>query len=238
MVHSVSLDNLKKEAKPETSDISVNRPGHNTASIKKFSMPEQEKLPNTKIDDWAPLLKKIAENKDRVAYRKVFDHFAPKIKTFILSLSSQHTSPELAEEIVQEVMLKVWLKAASFNSDKANSNTWIYTIARNTRIDFLRKLNRIDTNLTADDLWPLEDEEDPFISLEQHRVTKTIHESLAQLPQEQAQVIKEIYIEGKSHSDVANSNQLPLGTVKSRVRLAINKLKTNLFNDSNAELID
>ncbi|MEE3239338.1 MAG: sigma-70 family RNA polymerase sigma factor [Pseudomonadota bacterium] len=171
---------------------------------------------------------KIAKDRDRVAFGKLFDHFAPKIKSYGLMLRSQHTSPQMAEELVQDVMLKVWLKAHCFDVNKASASTWIFTIARNCRTDFIRKENRIDTELSADDLWPMAEEDGPYTSLHQRRIEKNIHNAVAQLPPEQADVLKRIYIEGKSHSEVSAATGLPLGTVKSRVRLAVGKLRTLL----------
>ena len=180
------------------------------------------------VDEWGPLLKKIAANQDRVAFAKLFDHFAPKIKAYGMMMKSQHTSAQMAEELTQDVMLKVWLKAHCFDSEKASASTWIFTIARNCRTDFIRKAHRTDSPLTADDLWPMAEEIEPFTSLHQHRIEKNIHHAVAQLPSEQADVLKRIYIEGKSHSEVAESTGIPLGTVKSRVRLAVAKLRTLL----------
>lgn len=180
------------------------------------------------VDEWGPVLKKIADDKDREAFARLFDHFAPKIKSYGMMMKSQHTSAQMAEELVQDVMLKVWLKAHCFDPEKAAASTWIFTIARNCRTDFIRKVKRTDTPLTADDLWPMAEETGPFTSLHQHRIEKNIHSAVEQLPVEQADVLKRIYIEGKSHSEVAEATGLPLGTVKSRVRLAVSKLRTLL----------
>ena len=134
----------------------------------------------------------------------------------------------MADELVQDVMIKVWTKAEYFNSDKASVSTWIFTIARNCRTDYLRKLKRTETPLVADDLWPMAEEEAPFASLEQRRIEKNIHHALTLLPPEQAEALKQIYISGKTHAEVASALGLPLGTVKSRVRLAIAKLRISM----------
>lgn len=184
--------------------------------------------PKKSIDDWSKLLVDIGENRNKKAYQELFDHFGPKIKSYGMMLKSQHTSTQMAEELVQDVMLKVWLKAHCFNPDKASASTWIFTIARNCRTDFIRKANRTNVQLTVDDLWPMAEEEEPYTSLHQRRIEKDVHQAMSQLPVEQADVLKHIYIEGKSHSEVAASTGLPLGTVKSRVRLAVSKLRTLL----------
>lgn len=180
-----------------------------------------------KQDDWAPILKKVAQ-KDRAAYAKLFQHFSPKVKSFALMLRSSFTSQEMADELVQEVMLKVWLKADSFNPSKASVNTWIFTIARNARIDYLRKMKRGDVQLDNDAMWELTDDREPVTSLEELRVQKHMRSAIENLPREQAEALKQIYLEGKSHAEVAEQTSLPLGTVKSRVRLAMNKLRARL----------
>ncbi|MDB2410624.1 sigma-70 family RNA polymerase sigma factor [Pseudomonadales bacterium] len=213
--------------------LGANAAGVNMRSAPSLSKQKQTRMHSTytdkpSIDEWSPLLKIIARDRDRKAFARLFDHFAPKIKSYGMMLKSQHTSAQMAEELVQDVMIKVWLKAHCFDSEKASAGTWIFTIARNCRTDFIRKANRINTSLTADDLWPMAEEEEPFTSLHQRRIEKNIHSAVAQLPAEQADVLKRIYIEGKSHSEVSAATGLPLGTVKSRVRLAVSKLRTLL----------
>ena len=213
--------------------LGANAAGVNMRSTPSLSKQKQTRMHSTdtdkpSIDEWSPLLKIIARDRDRKAFARLFDHFAPKIKSYGMMLKSQHTSAQMAEELVQDVMIKVWLKAHCFDSEKASASTWIFTIARNCRTDFIRKANRINTSLTADDLWPMAEEEEPFTSLHQRRIEKNIHSAVAQLPAEQADVLKRIYIEGKSHSEVSAATGLPLGTVKSRVRLAVSKLRTLL----------
>lgn len=180
----------------------------------------------TQPDEWAADVQKVACDRDKAAFNRLFQHFGPKLKSYALMLRSSHTSPEMAEELVQEVMLKIWLKAHWFNPEKASASTWIFTVARNCRIDFIRKANRTNTLLNAEDLWPLgEDDDEPYTSLQQRRIEKTIHGALTELPEEQAQILKHVYLEGQSHSEVSAATGIPLGTVKSRVRLAMKKLK-------------
>ena len=185
-----------------------------------------------KPDDWAPLMLRVADARDRVAYAKIFDHFAPKVKSFALLLRSSFTSQEMADELVQEVMLKVWLKAASFNPSKASVSTWIFTIARNSRIDYIRKMKRGDVQLDNEVLWEIVDEREPVASLEELRVQKHMRAHIDDLPAEQADALKQIYLQGKSHAEVAEQSKLPLGTVKSRVRLAMNKLRAKLTEEN------
>ncbi len=174
-------------------------------------------------DEWSLCLQQVAEHQDRDAFSRLFGHFAPLIKAFALNgsaLAANH-----AEELVQEVMIKVWQKATAFNPQKAAASTWIYTIARNCRTDMYRRLQKFDTPISADDIWPEDDTEEPFAAVQQRRDAQRVKDLLAQLPHEQAQILAKVYMEGKSHSEVAEELDLPLGTVKSRVRLAMRKLQ-------------
>jgi RNA polymerase sigma-70 factor (ECF subfamily) len=130
-------------------------------------------------------------------------------------------------ELVQEVMTRVWLKAASYNPGLANLNTWIFTLARNCRIDYLRRNSRYATEIDPTDMFnEMEDEgPDPFQLAQQSRVEESIREGLKQLPREQSEILTKVYLEGKSHQQASDELKLPLGTVKSRVRLALKKLE-------------
>ena len=135
-------------------------------------------------------------------------------------------------------MVKVWQKASSFNIEKANASTWIFTIARNTRIDLLRKNARHFQNkatsdqyedaFDVDDIWIDNENEDVFNQLVKQRNSEMLHESMKALPMEQSQILRKVYLEDKSHSEIAQELELPLGTVKSRVRLALNKLSLSV----------
>jgi RNA polymerase sigma-70 factor (ECF subfamily) len=135
-------------------------------------------------------------------------------------------------------MIKVWQKAASFNIEKANASTWIFTIARNTRIDLLRKNARHFQNkatsdqyedaFDVDDIWVENENEDVFNQLAKQRNSEMLHESMKALPEEQSLILRKVYLEDKSHSEIAEELELPLGTVKSRVRLALNKLSLSV----------
>lgn len=179
-------------------------------------------------DEWARTLEAVAKSQDRAAFTKLFKHFGPKIKAFGLSLNSGYTSEAMADELVQDVMIKVWVKAPSFNASKASASTWIFTIARNCRIDFLRKMKRIDSPLRAEDLWPAAEEPEPIDVLAQNRDEVEIARAMGTLSAEQRDVLQEIYMKGKTHSEVAEETGLPLGTVKSRVRLAMNKMRKTM----------
>jgi RNA polymerase sigma-70 factor (ECF subfamily) len=176
-------------------------------------------------DEWGPLLQQVAAG-DRQAFARVFHHFAPQLKAFGLSTVIPDRSGQFADELVQEVMITVWSRAASYDPAKASAATWIFTIARNRRIDLLRKLSRHRSLLDIDDIWPLEDESaGPAQCLQQHITEQRVRESLVDLPSAQREVLLMAFMEGKSHSEIAAELALPLGTVKSRIRLAMQRLQ-------------
>jgi len=174
-------------------------------------------------DPWADCLTRIAEQRDRAAFRRVFDHFVPLIRAFLIKSPGGDWAQ--AEEITQEVMIKIWRKAGSFNSSKASATTWIYTIARNTRIDFIRRRDRKERRVAVEDMWHETESAEPLVDLQQKRAETRIRAALSELPDEQAQVLFKAFMEGKSHNEVAEELALPLGTVKSRIRLALAKLQ-------------
>lgn len=186
-------------------------------------------LPDAREQDrWSELVLTVANHQNRDAFARLFQHFAPLLKSYALSYAGALNASQ-AEELVQEAMLKVWNKARYFDPDKASASTWIYTIARNTRTDMLRRRNSSnEVELTAEDLWPDDEEREPFSVLQQRRAEAAVRQGLSQLPAEQAQVLTKVYMEGKSHTEVADELRLPLGTVKSRVRLAMQKMKLSL----------
>ena len=179
-------------------------------------------------EPWTDRLQRVAASGDRQAFAELFDHFAPLLKAFALSTPGM-ASNALAEELVQEVMLKVWKRASTFDASKAAASTWIYTLARNCRVDLLRRRNRLREEVDVDELWDFGTEADaPEAELHRTRSEVDVRASLSTLPAEQRQVIAKVYMEGKSHSEVAEELGLPLGTVKSRIRLALSKLEVLL----------
>jgi RNA polymerase sigma factor (sigma-70 family) len=178
-----------------------------------------------RTDEWSQCLTEIAATQDRAAFTRLFRHFAPLIKAF--ALSGSNMSATHADELVQEVMLKVWQKAGAFNPEKAAASTWVYTIARNCRTDMFRRLQKFDTPLAAEDFGPDQEEEEPFSALHMRRSGERVKALMNELPPDQTQILAKVYMEGKSHAEAAAELDLPLGTVKSRVRLAIQKLQVH-----------
>jgi RNA polymerase sigma-70 factor (ECF subfamily) len=179
---------------------------------------------------WKCLIKAVAEDRDEQAFAGLFDDFAPKIKAF--SLAAQPGATMVADELVQEVMLKIWNKAHLYNPEKASVTTWLYTLARNARIDYLRRNGRFSSEITSDDIYQdiLDETQDLFTLTQQKQTAQRIRSSLKTLNEDQSLVLSKVYMEGKTHQQTAEELQLPLGTVKSRVRLALNKLEV-LFRE-------
>ncbi len=200
------------------STASNNQPTDNRVAILNSS--------EKRSDQWSQLLISVGENRDRKAFAQLFKHFGPLLKGFAHASRNEGWFPGLGDDLVQEVMIKVWNKAAGYNAEKASATTWIYTVARNCRIDMLRrKSNTQHLPLENEDFWHEPDEVTPISLLQQKRSEDKIQASLAQLPKEQNQILRKVYLEGKSHAEASAELNLPLGTVKSRVRLALQKMQ-------------
>ncbi|HEY5797266.1 MAG TPA: sigma-70 family RNA polymerase sigma factor [Bosea sp. (in: a-proteobacteria)] len=170
------------------------------------------------------LIAAIARSGDRDAFAALFDHFAPRVKGLLMRGG---TSAELAEEIAQETLLSVWRKAAMFDPAKANASTWIATIARNRRIDFARR----ETRSRLSQVYEILDEEGPEQPDETISAAERdarVKAAMTGLSADQYRVVELAYIEGCSHQDVATRLAIPLGTVKSRLRLALSHLRGKL----------
>ncbi len=169
--------------------------------------------------DWAGLLLRVRDHQDRAAFAALFRHFAPRVKAFLMKSGA---GAALAEECAQDVMATLWQKAHLFDPSRASVATWVYTIARNRRIDVLRKSRRAE----PEDLdWGPEPEPDQAEVLEAQEETERLGRALASLPGPQRTLIERAYYGDLSHSEIAAETGLPLGTIKSRIRLALDKLR-------------
>ncbi|MFC4350544.1 sigma-70 family RNA polymerase sigma factor [Fodinicurvata halophila] len=175
----------------------------------------------------AILLQAVAEQGDREAFAELFAYFAPRLKAYLVRLGSDSGA---AEELVQEVMILVWRKAASFDANQASVSTWIFTIARNKRIDALRRDRRGELD-SEDPLLQPEAEPSADKAVEARQDSERVRAALEQLPPEQAELIRKAYFEDKAHGAIALESELPLGTVKSRLRLALGRLRRTLKED-------
>lgn len=184
---------------------------------------------NLRVDNWSKLLERVGHHRDEAAFAKLFSHFAPLIKGFCLGNLNGNFPMDAAEEIVQEVMFKVWQKSPSYDAMKSAASTWIYTVMRNCRIDFMRRNKRTPTDkdgIDIDDIWDEAAEDQAYIYLQQASNEALIHQSFTRLPPEQRQVLTQVYMQGKTHQQIAIEAGLPLGTVKSRVRIGLKKMHT------------
>merc|ERR1712138_160047 len=167
----------------------------------------------------------VADTRCKASFARVFGFFAPRLRSYALK---QLGNEALAMELVQDTMSNVWQKAHLFNSEKGSPSTWIFTIARNIRFDMLRKVQNRKEDICADDLWPVLCEQTPDqneTSLDEQVTLEQIGHLFDELPEKQKVVIEAIYIDGKSQQEIADELAIPLGTVKSRTRLALQRLK-------------
>ena len=207
--------------------MSVNAP----MAHKRFDIKEMSPRPallggsegsKTRLDE---MLLAVARQKSKDSFVELFEYFAPRIKSFFIKGGS---SPEQADELAQETMLTVWNKAENFDPRKATASTWIYTIARNKRVDSLRSMTRRN-EVDLPEYLPTGDETPvPGESLMQEENSALIAAALEDLPEDEAELIHKSFFEGKSHGIIAHETGIPLGTVKSRIRAALGRLRHNL----------
>jgi RNA polymerase sigma factor (sigma-70 family) len=172
--------------------------------------------------DWAALVLRVRDHQDRAAFAVLFRHFAPRVKGFLMKSGAGDT---LAEECAQDVMATLWQKAHLFDPTRASVATWVFTIARNRRIDALRKARRPE----PEDLpWGPEPEPDQDAAMALQEDTMRLGKALAQLPEKQRALIERAYYGDLSHSEIAEETGLPLGTIKSRIRLALDRLRHHM----------
>ena len=165
------------------------------------------------------LLGRVAAMRDRAAFAVLFAHFAPRVKAYLLRLGAP---PALAEDLAQEALLSLWRKAHLFDPAKASAATWLFTIARNLRIDAIRRERRPE--LDPEDFMPeAEPAADDGLALADDEAR--LRAALKDLPPDQIQVVELSFFADKPHSEIAAQLDIPLGTVKSRLRLAMARLK-------------
>lgn len=169
--------------------------------------------------EWVAQMLRVASKGDEAAFAELFAHFAPRVKGFLMKSGA---GAALAEECAQDVMATLWHKAHLFDPSRASVATWIFTIARNRRIDALRKARRAE----PEDLpWGPEPEPDQADAMALQQESKKLGVALARLPDNQRVLIEQAYFGDLSHGEIAKITGLPLGTIKSRIRLALEKLR-------------
>ncbi len=175
-------------------------------------------------DEMSDLLAAVAASRDKAAFRRLFQHYAPRVKSYLLRFGDD---PSRVDEVVQETFSAVWTKAHLFDASRASAATWIFTIARNRRIDAFRRERRPELDPNDPALVPAPEpdgEESVIVSQQGARVRA----AMASLSGEQQEVLRLSFFEEASHSAIAERLGLPIGTVKSRIRLAYEQLRKEL----------
>jgi RNA polymerase sigma-70 factor (ECF subfamily) len=204
--------------------------GYADANIIQFPGPVLMEIPK---QDMAELVARVSDQRDRQAFIKLYQHFAPRVKSFLMG---KGLSEQPAEDVLQEAMLAVWQKAGSYKPDKAAVSTWIFTIARNKYIDLLRRDERrkessIDSFGTSSEGPEFQLVDDAPIADEQvmqEQRNEVVRAALSRLPHDQQGVIAMSFIQGLAHGEIANILGLPLGTVKSRIRLGFKRMREEI----------
>ncbi len=184
-------------------------------------------LSDAERDRYSALLEAVGRRRDKAAFAELFEYYAPRVKAFLRRMAADDA---LAEEIAQDVMVTVWRKAELFDRRQASASTWIFRIARNRRIDAARRAARPDLDAYEEALLPSSPAA-PDDALETAETEGRVREALQELPAEQVRLVTLAYYEGLSHTEIAERTNLPLGTVKSRIRLAFNKLRGLLSDE-------
>lgn len=169
--------------------------------------------------DWVSLMLRVRDEQDKAAFAALFRHFAPRIKAFLMKSGA---SAVLAEECAQDVMATLWQKAGQFDPARASVATWVFTIARNRRIDAVRRARRPEPEALD---WGPDTEPDQAEVYEVAQENRRLGHALATLPDKQRALIERAYYGDLSHSEIALETGLPLGTIKSRIRLALDRLR-------------
>ena len=166
------------------------------------------------------LITKIAEDRDEMAFSDLFDFFAPKINSYYLQ---NGVLPDNAEELTQEVLSTIWVKSEQYNPTKSAVSTWVFTIARNKKVDFLRKNSKTQYNEEDIREFLYEDKSNDKISENERK--NQVEKINQELSNSQREIIKMNFFENKSHKKIAEELEIPLGTVKSRIRHILIKMQ-------------
>ena len=180
--------------------------------------------PRSQAAEFAELITQIAIDRSETAFEVLFRYFAPRIKSYCLRLGAD---PSSAEEITQEAMVLVWRNAAQFDRSKASPSTWIFTIARNLSIDRFRKSRRPEFDPDDPALVP-EDPQTPDHQVGKLQMEEKVRTILKSLSSNEKDVLTLSFYENLSHGEISRQLNLPLGTVKSRIRLAFAKIRAAL----------
>ncbi|MGB3407388.1 MAG: sigma-70 family RNA polymerase sigma factor [Jannaschia sp.] len=174
---------------------------------------------------WTALLIAVGSERDRAAFAELFRQYGPRVKGFLMRTG---LTPAMAEDCMQDVMVSLWRKAHLYDPTRATVSTWLFTIARNRKIDLIRKTRRPEPEELP---WgpQAEPEQADVIALKQD--SQRLAEAVATLPPKQRDLIERAFFGDLTHSEIATQTGLPLGTIKSRIRLAIDRLRYAMESD-------
>ncbi len=189
--------------------------------------PAGETLGDAERARFADLLVRVAQQQDRAAFADLFAYYAPRVKAYLMRLGADDAT---AEEISQDVMVTVWRKAGLFDRNQASVSTWIFRIARNRRIDVFRRTRQAELDPEDSMILPAA-AEGPRERVEAIQTEARVREAMKELSEDQLLVLRLAFYEGLSHREIADRLDVPLGTVKSRIRLGFAKMKSRLDDD-------
>lgn len=178
--------------------------------------------PPEKSDTWSLCLLAVRDAQDAAAFARLFHHFGPRIKSFLMAKGA---SDGMAEEAMQEAMAVVWFKVGMFDPSRASASTWIFTIARNKYLDAVRKTKRPEPEEIE---WEGEAPKEPTEMVAAAQEADLIKDAINRLPEAQRLVVEKAYFGDLSHAEIAEVTGLPLGTIKSRIRLGLERMKRDL----------
>lgn len=191
---------------------------------------EQVQLPSTTAQRDKVLMIAIARRRDQKALAELFGIYGPKLKGWLIARGVQAGS---AEDVIQDVMIRVWTRAETFDPERAAFSTWVYRLTRNRWIDIQRKNQRMDIrdpmimNIIADDIVP--SVEDDFT---RGQIADRLHEELESLKPSHKELVHMAFMEHKTHAEISDETGIPLGTVKTRIRSAMKFLRAKIGEDS------
>ena len=180
-------------------------------------------------DELCGMVRAIAVGQDRTAFAALFDHFAPRVKAFLVRSG---LADGLAEEVTQETMLAMWRKASYFDPNRAGVSTWIFTIARNQRIDRLRRERLPSAELPVETIEATDPSDTGEVAVLAAEREGRVRAALGALSAEQAAIVRLSFFADKPHATIARELGIPLGTVKSRIRLALGRLRVLLDGEA------
>jgi RNA polymerase sigma factor (sigma-70 family) len=191
----------------------------------KVDPPASASAGGSRAEDWARLVERVAQARDKDAFTTLFDHFAPRIEAHLQRLGLDAAQ---AEEIAQDVMITLWRKASLFDPAKSALSTWLYRIARNRRIDLTRRDRTDYVDPQSPAILEIASEGQIDQTFDGQQRDDIVRGLVTELPNEQQSLVKLAFYEGLSHSQIAERTGIPLGTVKSRLRLAFTRLRRGL----------